>query len=103
MKETRQDGKNWGEILSLSYAKAIGIPYILSDESKLQEVINLVLNLGDDEVSNPDDIKVLRISDFIMLMKSSGNFPRKFAKATWVASGLPKHTFDTHLWPRPLD
>jgi len=103
MKDTRQNGKNWGETLSLSYAKAMGIPYILSDESKLQNVVDMVLNLGDEEVSNPDDIKVLRISDFIILMKSSGNFKRKFAKATWVASGLPARTFDTQLWPKPID
>jgi len=89
--------------LSLSYAKAMGVPYILSDESKLQGEIDLILNLGDEEISNPDDIKVLRISDFIKIMKCSGSFQRKFAKATWVACGLSAHTFDTQLWPRPVD
>ncbi|MPN64836.1 hypothetical protein SDC9_212614 [bioreactor metagenome] len=103
MKGTRRNGKNWGEILSLSYAKVMRIPYILSDESELQEVVDSVLNLGDEEVSNPDDIKVLRISDFIKLMRASGNFKRNFAKATWAASGLPTYTFDTELWPKPID
>lgn len=99
MKGTHQNGKNWGEILSLSYAKTMRIPYILSDESELQEVVDSVLNLGDEEVSNPDDIKVLRISDFIKLMRASGDIKRNFAKATWAACGLPTYTFDTELWP----
>lgn len=103
MKDTRQNGKNWGEILSLSYAKAMGIPYILSDESELQAVVDSVLNLGDEDISDPDDIKVLRISDFIKLMKASGNFERRFARATWAACGLPVRTFDTELWLKPID
>lgn len=103
IKDTRSNGKNWGEILSLSYAKVMGVSYILSDESKLQGVIDLVLNLGDEEIANLDNIKVLRLSDFIKIMKCSGNFQRKFAKATWVACGLSAHTFDTQLWPRPVD
>lgn len=33
---TKEKGKNWGEVLSLSMAKVLGIPYFMSDERELQ-------------------------------------------------------------------
>jgi hypothetical protein len=75
--ETRPNGKNWGEIVSTAYAFASGIPFILSDERDLQELLNDELNSGTDK-----DILVIRLKDFIVGMKEKG-LSRKEAYAMW--------------------
>jgi hypothetical protein len=60
--ETRENGKNWGETVSVAFAFASGIPFILSDERELQELLNKELNSGTDK-----DILVIRLRDFIRL------------------------------------
>lgn len=78
--ETKQYGKNWGEIVSIAYARAKGIPFIFSDESKLQELL-------DNEVNSEkeDDLLVIRLRDFILAMKEKG-LKRKEAYIIWCAA-----------------
>lgn len=38
-----------GEIVSVAYARAKGIPFIFSDESKLQELLDNEVNSGTDD------------------------------------------------------
>ncbi|WP_128658931.1 hypothetical protein [Paenibacillus sp. 598K] len=75
--ETRVNGKNWGETVSVAFAFASGIPFILSDERELQELLNNELNSGTDK-----DILVIRLRDFIEAMKKKG-LSRKEAYAMW--------------------
>ncbi|OXS56542.1 hypothetical protein B1A99_19630 [Cohnella sp. CIP 111063] len=75
--ETRENGKNWGETVSVAFAFASGIPFILSDERELQELLNKELNSGTDK-----DILVIRLRDFIEAMKERG-LSRKEAYAMW--------------------
>ncbi|MGG1618818.1 hypothetical protein ACIFQM_07500 [Paenibacillus sp. NRS-1782] len=69
--------KTGGEIVSTAYAFASGIPYILSDERELQELLDKELNSGTDK-----DIIVVRLRDFIVGMKEKG-LSRKEAYAMW--------------------
>lgn len=75
--ETTANGKNWGETVSVAFAFASGIPFILSDERELQELLNDELNMGTDK-----DITVIRLRNFIEAMKEKG-LSRKEAYAIW--------------------
>lgn len=86
--------KNRGEVCSLAYAKATGIPVFATDERNLQPIIDTQLNIG------IDDITCLRIADIVKKAKEGEiDVPRKICKAMWVISGKPKDTFDQELWP----
>lgn len=43
---TKEKGKNWGEVVSLSMAKILNIPYFASDEANIQPIIDKHLNTG---------------------------------------------------------
>lgn len=75
--ETRINGKNWGETVTIAFAFAKGIPFILSDERELQELINHQLNSG-----TCTDITVIRLRRFVEGMKERG-LSRKEAYAIW--------------------
>ena len=90
----KRPNKNKGEVCSLAYAKATGIPVFATDEMDLQPIIDTQLNTG------IDDITCLRILDIIKKAKNEEiNVPRKTCKALWVISGKSKETFDNDLWP----
>ena len=86
--------KNRGEVCSLAYAKAVGIPVFATDEMNLQTIIDVQLNTG------IEDIKCLRIVDIIQMAKKGEiALQRKEAKALWVIAGKQKEIFDTEAWP----
>ncbi|WP_133581674.1 hypothetical protein [Aureibacillus halotolerans] len=96
---TRPEGKNWGEVISIAYAFASGIPFLLSDESDLQALLDDELNSGTDK-----DIQVVRLGDFIMGMKDKG-FPRKDAYLIWCCAHRhhiewAKNIFHKDMWVR---
>ncbi|MGE7869294.1 hypothetical protein ACQKNO_24520 [Bacillus paramycoides] len=101
--DTRENGKNWGETVSVAYAHIKGIRYILSDEKSLQEVIDDKINSGSE-----NDIKVVRLVDFICGMKEK-NLSRKDAFAIWNFAHQDKDdpkklewaksVFRENLWP----
>jgi len=85
---------NKGEVCSLAYAKATGIPVFATDEMNLQPIINKQLNTG------IDDITCLRIVDIIKKAQEGEIcISRKVAKALWLIAGKKKETFDTDIWP----
>ncbi|MDO4276994.1 MAG: hypothetical protein Q4D16_25315 [Eubacteriales bacterium] len=89
--------KNKGEMCSLAYAKATGIPVFATDEKDLQPIIDKQLNTG------MDDITCIRIVDIIVKAKEGElALPRKIAKALWVVSGKRKEIFDKEIWPVPV-
>lgn len=100
--ETIINGKNWGETVSIAYAFASGISFILSDERELQELLNSELNSGTDK-----DILVIRLKDFIEGMKEKG-LSRKEAYAMWCFAHLDerdktkmkraKSAFQNDIW-----
>lgn len=96
---TKEKGKNWGEVLSLSMAKVLGIPYFMSDERELQGIIDRYLSTG----SN-DDIKVIRVKDLIIWIKNNPEcgLNRKMAKVLWVGTGKNKKEFDDFIWKTQL-
>ena len=94
MIDPKRPNKNKGEVCSLAYAKATGIPVFATDEMNLQPIIDTQLNTG------IDDITCLRIIDIINKAKNGEiAVPRKVCKAIWLISGKPKETFDNELWP----
>lgn len=94
MIDPHKPNKNKGEVCSLAYAKAVGIPVFATDEMNLQPIINTQLNVG------IDDITCLRIVDIIKMAKEGEvNISRKVAKALWLVAGKKKETFDTDIWP----
>lgn len=94
MIDPKRPNKNKGEVSSLAYAKATGIPVFATDEMDLQPIIDTQLNTG------IDDITCLRIIDIIKKAKDGEiEVPRKVCKALWVISGKLKETFDNELWP----
>jgi hypothetical protein len=95
IEETMPGKKNWGEIVSIAYARAMGIPIFLSDESALQGILDENVNSGNDD---PKDIHIIRIAEFISWMKKA-ELDRKLALVVWVASGKPKDYFQKELWP----
>lgn len=94
MIDPRSPNKNKGEVCSLAYAKATGIPVFATDEKNLQQIIDSQLNTG------MDDITCIRIVDIIE--KAHGGeveISRKLCKALWVISGKKKEVFDQEIWP----
>ena len=94
MIDPRSPNKNKGEVCSLAYAKATGIPVFATDEKNLQPIIDSQLNIG------MDDITCIRIVDIIE--KAHGGeveISRKLCKALWVISGKKKEVFDQEIWP----
>lgn len=99
--ETRYKGKNWGETVSIAYARATVIPFIISDESELQLLLDEEVN-SDSET----DLFVIRLRDFIIGMKDMG-LKRKEAYIIWCAAHQGnkriiewvKREFKEELWP----
>ena len=94
MIDPRSPNKNKGEVCSLAYAKATGIPVFATDEKNLQPIIDSQLNTG------MDDITCIRIVDIIE--KAHGGeveISRKICKALWVVAGKKKEVFDQEIWP----
>ena len=92
---THEYGKNWGEVVSLSIAKTLGIPYFVSDEGTIQPIIDKYLN-SDSEY----DITVVRVKGIIEWIKNSTEcgINRKTAKAIWRSCGKSIEEFDKYLW-----
>ena len=87
--------KNKGEVCSLAYAKAKGIPVFATDEMNLQTIIDSQLNTG------IDDIFCIRIIDIIEKTRGGEmDIPRKVCKALWVIAGKKKEVFDKDIWPQ---
>ena len=94
MIDPRRPNKNKGEVCSLAYAKATGIPVIATDEMNLQPIIDTQLNTG------IDDITCIRIVDIIeKAYQGEIAVPRKVCKALWIICGKLKETFDREIWP----
>lgn len=90
----RCSNKNRGEVCSLAYAKAKGIPVFATDEMDLQTIIDAQLNSG------IEDIRCLRIADIVKMAHEGSIFlKRSEAKALWVISGKGKDLFDKSIWP----
>jgi len=97
--------KNWGEIVSIAFANAMGINYFLSDESKLQGILDEHVNIRED-----DGIRVIRVTDFLLWMKEAG-VERKIIRTAWIFYENQndvntkndieriKKWFDTEFWP----
>ena len=94
MIDPRRPNKNKGEVWSLAYAKATGIPVFATDEMNLQPIIDTQLNTG------IDDITCIRIVDIIeKAYQGEIAVPRKVCKALWIICGKLKETFDREIWP----
>ena len=94
MIDSARPNKNRGEVCSLAYVKAAGIPVFATDEHELQPMIDKVLNTG------MDDIRCIRIVDIVNMAKSGDiALSRKEAKALWVIAGKKKEVFDEEVWP----
>lgn len=80
---TTEEGKNWGEVLSLTFAKMKGIPIIMSDESKLQSLIDRYLNIG----AGNSQITVFRVKNLIEWIRDNPEcgIKRSYAKGIWLA------------------
>ncbi|WP_294351029.1 hypothetical protein [uncultured Clostridium sp.] len=96
---TKEEGKNWGEVVSISMAKVKGIPYFMSDEGSLQKIIDTNLNTG----SN-NDITVIRVRQIIELIRDNPELKidRKTAKAIWRSTGQSNEYFDEVIWKKDL-
>ena len=93
MSNPHKPNKNKGEMCSLAYAKATGIPVFATDEMNLQPIIDTQLNTG------IDDITCIRIVDIIeKAHRGEIAVSRKICKALWVISGKQKETFDQEIW-----
>jgi hypothetical protein len=98
---TQEQGKNWGEVLSLASAKVLGITILMSDEKLLQNIIDRHLN-----TSGPNDIKVFRVINVIEWIRDNQTcgVNRKTAKAIWAASDKGRATEESkkvfnEIWP----
>lgn len=67
VKNTRENGNHWGEIVSIAFAQTVNIPYFLSDETGQQSFIN-------ENFSSP--IQVVRIEDLVRTIKETGGKKR---------------------------
>ena len=86
--------KNKGEVCSLAYAKATGIPIFATDEKYLQPIIDSQLNTG------IDDITCIRIVDIVEKAHAGEiEVSRKLCKVLWVVAGNDKKEFDNKIWP----
>lgn len=92
---TKEEGKNWGEVVSLSMAKTLSIPYFVSDEGKLQPIVNKYLNTGTEY-----DISVVRVEHIVIWIKENRDcdIGRKTAKALWRSCGKNISEFDEVIW-----
>ena len=83
-----EKGKNWGEVLSLSCAKVLGIPIFMSDELNLQPIIDTQLNT---DISG--NITVFRVKDIIEWIKNNPQckIDRKTAKSIWLTATSDKN------------
>lgn len=92
---TEERGKNWGEVLSISMAKTLNIPYFASDEGNIQPIIDKHLNVGTEY-----DIEVVRVEHIVKWIKKNRdcNIGRKTAKALWRSSGKENEIFDKYIW-----
>ena len=96
MLDPTRPNKNKGEMCSLAYAKATGIPVFATDEKELQPIIDKQLNTG------IDDITCIRIIDIVTKAKNGEiAIQRKVAKALWIVAGKKKEIFDSEIWPVP--
>ena len=95
MSDPKNPRKNFGEICSLSMAKAESIHVFATDEKDLQPIIDANLNTG------LDNIYCVRIIDIITRIRSGEieGLNRKFAKLIWALSGKNKDDFDDKIWP----
>lgn len=94
MIDSHRPNKNKGEVCSLAYAKAVGIPIFATDEANLQPIIDAQLNTG------IDDITCIRIVDIVRKARDGEiNIPRKICKALWLVAGKKKEIFDSEIWP----
>ncbi|KIO68071.1 hypothetical protein B4166_2315 [Caldibacillus thermoamylovorans] len=89
VKNTRENGNHWGEIVSIAFAQTVNIPYFLSDETGQQSFIN-------ENFSSP--IQVVRIEDLVRTIKETGG-KRKDALLIWTIAGYGKERFNDDLWP----
>lgn len=89
VKNTRENGNHWGEIVSIAFAQTVNIPYFLSDETGQQSFIN-------ENFSSP--IQVVRIEDLVRTIKETGG-KRKDALLIWTIAGYGKERFNDNLWP----
>lgn len=93
----KKPNKNKGEVCSLAYAKATGIPIFATDESSLQPIIDTQLNTG------IDDITCLRIRDVVAMIRDGEiDLSRKYAKALWRIAYNKQNAneiFDQKIWP----
>lgn len=102
--ETKSEGKHWGEVVTLAAAKVLNVPFMLSDESRLQMLVDDAINSNNPNRNSPGDIQVYRISDMIKAMREIGE-DRKTAMAIWLLSGNKadanrrKEIFKRELWP----
>ncbi|MEL7598304.1 MAG: hypothetical protein AAGU01_08900 [Clostridiaceae bacterium] len=92
---TKEKGKNWGEVVSISMAKVLNIPYFVSDEGNIQSVIDKHLNTGTEY-----DIQVVRVEHIVKWIKDNKEcgIGRKTAKALWRSSGKALDYFDKYIW-----
>lgn len=92
---TKEEGKNCGEVVSLSMAKTLTISYFVSDENKLQSIINKHLNTGTEY-----DIKVIRIEHIVKWIEKNRDcdIGRKTAKALWRSCRKDTWEFDEVIW-----
>ncbi len=96
--DTQVEQKNWGEVVSLAFAKAMGISIFLCSEKHLQEAVDEYLNLDEDDSISVDRVRVTSVKDFVGWMKED-NAPRKTAKLVWLRGGYSKEEFDQKFWP----
>lgn len=89
VKNTRENGNHWGEIVSIAFAQTVNIPYFLSDETGQQSFIN-------ENFSSP--IQVVRIEDLVRTIKETGG-KIKDALLIWTIAGYGKERFNDDLWP----
>jgi hypothetical protein len=89
VKNTRENGNHWGEIVSIAFAQTVNIPHFLSDETGQQSFIN-------ENFSSP--IQVVRIEDLVRTIKETGG-KRKDALLIWTIAGYGKERFNDDLWP----
>ena len=95
--KTEENGKNWGEVVSLALAKALNFPVFLSDETGAQLLADEYLNLREKQ-EDEKNIRVVRIEDFVLWMRDNG-LARKQGKVLWrVAEKFPEK-FD-RIWPK---
>lgn len=95
--ETKELGKNWGETVSLAYAKVSGIPYFLSDEKSLQALADEYLN-----TDAQHSITIIRLKDFILALKEAG-YKRKECQMLWLVANFdPSRKEQSRDWAKKV-